>query len=243
MSGALRYQDPELQDLLAANYVAGTLRGPARKRMQTLIQQDPALAKQVRQWEAKLQPLHQATPEVEPKKSTWKQISNAISGATDPLVASLMKRLRFYRYLSGAALSAALLAGVMLWMPATDPVATPTGINYVAVMNNAGEQPTMVVTLVKSGRQMTVDILQKPSIETQQSLQLWAISKEDGSIASLGNVQLEKQIKTTLTKEQWGLIASAESLLLTAENASGAQAPSNQIIAKGLCVKVEGWKS
>ena len=40
MPGPLRYQKPELQDLLAANYVTGTLRGLARTRMETLMQEN-----------------------------------------------------------------------------------------------------------------------------------------------------------------------------------------------------------
>jgi hypothetical protein len=110
-------------------------------------------------------------------------------------------------------------------------------------MSNAGEQPTMVVTLVQSGRQMTLDLLQKPKLEGQQNLKLWAISREDGSVASLGQVELQKQVKTNLTKAQWGLISNAEFLVLTAENSLDASKPSDQVIAKGLCVKIEGWKT
>ena len=43
MSGSLRYQNPELQDRLASNYVAGTLRGPARRRLETLMLDDSAV--------------------------------------------------------------------------------------------------------------------------------------------------------------------------------------------------------
>jgi anti-sigma-K factor RskA len=90
---------------------------------------------------------------------------------------------------------------------------------------------------------LALDVLEKPQLNADQHLQLWAVSREDGSVASLGAVQLEKRVETSLTKEQWGLITNAEYLLVSAETQSGVTAPGSRILAKGLCVKVEGWKS
>ena len=90
---------------------------------------------------------------------------------------------------------------------------------------------------------MALDLLQKPKLEADQRLQLWAVSRDDGSIKSLGAVELEKHFETSLSKEQWGLISTAEYLLVSAEDQIDVQAPGEKIIAKGLCVKVEGWKS
>ena len=241
MPGSLRYQNPELQDLLASGYVTGSLRGPARKRMETLMRRDTRLSTRVRQWENKLQPLHQFTPEVAPKKSTWANIAKAINGATDPLVESLRKKLNFYQYFSGFALTFALVLVVLLGSPFMQK--QPVAINYVAVMNDANAQPTMVVTLTQAGRVLALDMLQKPQIESHQNLQLWAISRVDGSITSLGLIDVEKHIEKSLTKPQWGLIKDAEYLLVSVENVGGSGSPSDRILSKGLCVKVEGWQS
>ncbi len=249
MSEPLRYQNPELQELLASNYVAGTLRGAARRRMETLMRDNSSMTQKVRQWEAKLQPLHEATAPVAPKVATWQSISESINGAAEPLIATLKRRLNLYKYLTAMAMTFALVAGFMLWFPkptptpvATVPVSSAV-INYVAVMNDRDEQPSMVVTLTKEGRVLSLDVLKKPKLEADQKLQLWAVSREDGSIKSLAAVDLDKHVKTSLTKEQWGLISSAEFLLVSAENQVNVQAPGDQIIAKGLCVKLEGWKS
>jgi anti-sigma-K factor RskA len=243
MPRPLRYQNPELQDLLASNYVTGTLRGPARKRMKTLMREDAALQKRVRQWESKLQPLHQVTPEITPKKSTWANIAKAINGAADPLMEKILKRLRFYKYLSATAMTCALVIAVMAWAPMQQE--KPAAINYVAVMKDNQEQPSMVVTLTKEGRVLALDMLEKPTLETNQNLQLWAISKQDGSVNSLGVIDVNKRIEKSLTKPQWGLIKDAEYLIVSVENLGGSVSgtPSGQVISKGLCVKVEGWKS
>ena len=240
MPGPLRYQNPELQDLLAANYVTGTLRGRARQRMERLMRQDDALQQRVRQWEAKLQPLHARTPEHAPKASTWKAIASVIGGTVDPMVVALTKKLRIYRALTAFAFSFALLLGVAFWGPLAPK---PVGINYVAVMKDQQAQPTMVVTLTQAGRVLALDMLAKPQVPDQQALQLWAISKVDGSITSLGTIPVEKHVEKSLTKPQWGLIKDAEYLMVSVEAPGGAAVPSDRVVSKGLCVKVEGWQS
>jgi anti-sigma-K factor RskA len=51
------YARPELADRLAAEYVSGTLRGPARRRFETLLAAHPQLRRTVREWEDRLMPL------------------------------------------------------------------------------------------------------------------------------------------------------------------------------------------
>ena len=241
MPGPLRYQNPELQDLLASNYVTGTLRGAARRRMERLMREDQQLSRRVRQWEGKLQPLHQCTPAIAPKKSTWKRIVRAINGAADPVVISLTRKLTFYKYFSGFALTSVLVMALMLGVPSAKP--ERVNINYVAVMKNNEEQPTMVVTLTKAGRVLTLDMLQKPTLNKHQGLQLWAISKVDGSVASLGVIEVAKHSEKALSKPQWGLITNAAYLMVSVETRGSVAKPSHLVVAKGLCVKVEGWKA
>jgi anti-sigma-K factor RskA len=51
------YGNRELADALAAQYVAGTLRGPARRRFETLMAAHPGLRQAVDAWRARLMPL------------------------------------------------------------------------------------------------------------------------------------------------------------------------------------------
>lgn len=242
MSEPLRYQNPELQDLLASNYVMGTLRGPARKRFESLMSRNESLVQRVRQWQEKMQPLHEVTPEVAPKKATWQKILGSINQVADPMIEKLLSRLRFYKALSTVAFTCALMIAVVAYSPWFAAKPTAAAINYVAVLKNNEATPTMVVTLTKAGRVLRLDMLQKPEVPADRKLQLWAISREDGSTESLGTIGVEKQIETNLSKAQWGLIKNAEYLIVSVEEQDAA-APSALVIAKGLCVKVEGWKS
>ncbi|HBS41489.1 MAG TPA: hypothetical protein DEA26_02325 [Oceanospirillales bacterium] len=249
MSPLSRYQNPELQDQLAAQYVLGTLRGPARRRMQTLMQQIPALQLRVRHWENQLQPLNDSVAELPPAASVWAGIDQAINPAaasdSGSLIESLKQRLNLWRYLTATGFAFALVLGVLLTLQLNQPASNSASgvVNYVAVMKNSDDQPSMVVTLVQEGRQLSLDMLQKPVIADDQVLHLWAISKEDGHIRSLGTIPVEKHIEKTLSKPQWGMISSAEHLIVSVETTAQVLTPGPDIIAKGLCVKVEGWQA
>ncbi|OZG74370.1 hypothetical protein BTA51_04990 [Hahella sp. CCB-MM4] len=247
MPGSLRYEEPELQDRLASSYVVGTMRGKARSRFEKIMGERPDIAKRVRQWEDKMQPLHEATKPLSPQKRTWSRITAAINHTSDQVIEKLLSKLRFYKYLSAAALSIALVIGVVsVSTVITSPaVVSPTGINYVAVLEDTNAQAIMVATLKKTDRLLSFDILKKPQVPDNTTLQLWAVSREDGSTASLGVLELKGHVEKNLTKPEWALIKNAEHLIVSIESAGGSSngLPSTQLVAKGLCVKVQDWQS
>ena len=65
------YSRPELADRLAAAYVAGTLRGPARRRFVSLLRSHPGLRAAVHAWEARLMPLTASLAPVPPPPRVW----------------------------------------------------------------------------------------------------------------------------------------------------------------------------
>src|SRR5436190_1309797 len=67
------YTRPELADRLAAEYVSGLMRGPARRRFMMLLPAHPALRRAVRDWQARLMPLTAAAP-----------VGGATAGAVQP---------------------------------------------------------------------------------------------------------------------------------------------------------------
>ena len=244
MPGSLRYQEPALQDRLASSYVIGTMRGKARSRFETILRNNDDIAKRVRSWEEKLQPIHEVTPQVAPHESTWDRIISTIGNTSDQLIEKLLNKLKFYKYLSAAAFSMALVVAVVSWTTLST-INIPTPINYVAVMQNSSDQAIMVATLKKEGRLLAFDILKKPEVPANATLQLWAVSREDSSVKSLGLIELKGHAEKNLTKPEWGLIQSAEHLIVSIENSGGSTTglPSTQLVAKGLCVKVQDWQS
>src|SRR4051812_3711883 len=74
----MNYDRPELQEKLAAEYVLGTLAGPARRRFVKLMQQHREFRTAVAAWEARLSPLADGLKPIEPPAHVWKRIEARI---------------------------------------------------------------------------------------------------------------------------------------------------------------------
>src|SRR2546423_12261295 len=74
------YSHPELADRLAADYVAGTLRGPARRRFESLLPAHPLLRQAVRDGQTRLMPLTVSLDPQKPPAAVWQGIQARIGG-------------------------------------------------------------------------------------------------------------------------------------------------------------------
>jgi anti-sigma-K factor RskA len=70
------YHSRQAVDELAAQYVLGTLRGPARRRFVAVMAQRPEVAARVQDWEAQLHRLAQRLPEVQPSPALWERLAD-----------------------------------------------------------------------------------------------------------------------------------------------------------------------
>lgn len=77
-STRMRYDDPQLQEVLAGEYVLGALHGRARRRFEQLMDSRPALRERVIWWERKLTPLAESMPEVQPPDTLLKAIKKRL---------------------------------------------------------------------------------------------------------------------------------------------------------------------
>jgi anti-sigma-K factor RskA len=119
----MNYADPELRERLAAEYVLGTLRGPARNRFERLLASDTELAGLVQDWEARVNLLAESAPAVEPPAHVWDRIARQIGPAPVPMRERWFDRwwasLGFWRGATAlaAATAAALAVHVALQPP------------------------------------------------------------------------------------------------------------------------------
>ncbi|HTJ97300.1 MAG TPA: hypothetical protein VL381_07505, partial [Rhodocyclaceae bacterium] len=79
----MNYNKPELLDRLAAEYVLGTLQGPARRRFEKLKATLPATATSVREWEQRTARLADPVPAVAPSPQLWHKIESRLSFAAE----------------------------------------------------------------------------------------------------------------------------------------------------------------
>ena len=99
------YSHRDLADRLAAEYVLGTLRGPARRRFENLLPAHPALREAVAQWQQRLSPLSVTVLEVTPSARVWRNIETRLFGERAP-PPTLWQRLSLWRGLAGGATAA-----------------------------------------------------------------------------------------------------------------------------------------
>ncbi len=242
MSGAMmRYQNLELVEHLAHQYVLGTQSLLVRKRIARLRIQYPQLDERIYFWEQKLSVLHDNTPDLPPTPANWNNIKNRL-GIND--IKSNSKNwlagTRIYQLLSGFSIAAMAVMFVLL-----SPLKNNDPLSYIAVMNDNQQHPQLVAATYGKSRMLQIELLSIPQIPNDMSLELWVTSKTDKQARSLGVLSTNnKLINRQLTEAEWRLIKDSQDLLLTVEEKGGSPMgePMGELIAKGLCIRMAAWQ-
>ena len=175
-SAHLDRTDPELRDRLAAEYALGTLAGPARRRFERWIRDDPELARAVAGWEQRLAALDTETPEQQPPAAVWEGLQERLRAESGARPAAegeagggfrLWNSLPFWRGLAAAAvLLVAVVAGVQ-WGAAPAPPAR------MVVVSDAQSRPLWVISTPEEGRTLRVRTLRDPGMGPERVCPLW----------------------------------------------------------------------
>ena len=163
------YANKPLGDALAAQYVAGTLRGLARRRFETLLPSHPALRVAVADWQARLLPLTAVMVDQAPPAHTWARIEQRLW--PQPAAQPWWRRLDVWRAASGLATVAVVTLGLLLAQPAE--VLPPV----VVVLQSTGADPTVGGSLVASfsgdGSAAVARPLLPVAVKSDRTLELW----------------------------------------------------------------------
>ena len=216
------YSRPELADRLAAEYASGLLRGPARRRFESLLPAHPALRAAVRDWQARLMPLTSDVQPVQPSAAVWQRIEASIHG-TRPAASAARggwwRQLAFWRAFSAVGLVATLSLAVLLISPG--PVQPPIVVVLSAAEPAPGSAPGAVVpasfvaSISADGRSMVTKPLINVSMEANRSLELWSLPPQ-GAPRSLGVIASDKA-----TVVQRGKVLEGTSAFAVTLEASG----------------------
>jgi anti-sigma-K factor RskA len=202
------YSRPDLADRLAAEYVSGLLRGPARRRFENLLPAHASLRSAVRAWQDRLMPLTAVIDPVEPSPQVWNRIEERIHGAAAATATTAprhstgaagaqtgwWRQLAFWRAFSAVAGVATLTLAVMLANPG--PVRPP-----IIVVLSAAQTPgapaggvvpaSFVASITADGSAMVTKPLVNVSMEANRSLELWSLPPS-GAPRSLGVIAADK---------------------------------------------------
>lgn len=191
--------DNESIDQLASEYVLGTLDAQQRLLVQQRLPREPALARAVDEWEARLLPLASLAAPHTPSAALWQRIAasigrNAATLSKQPSrFARWLNSLVFWRGLSAAGLSAAALMAALLVM-------TPTAPQYLVVL--AAPQSQTPGWLVKASTQNMVELvpLMVVPVPDGRTLQFWTKGDDWNAPVSLGLVQPGQSLRVPLDK-------------------------------------------
>ena len=183
------YARQSLADALAAQYVAGTLRGAARRRFETLLSGHPALRTAVADWQARLMPLTAVVVPVAPPERTWAAIENrlwpATAGVSTAQRVPWWHGLGFWRAASGLATVAAVGLGVLLANPPAQ--APPVVVVLQGTEAGGPASSTFVASVSADGRALVARPVMPVALAADRVLELWAVPPQ-GNPRSLGLV-------------------------------------------------------
>jgi anti-sigma-K factor RskA len=220
------YGHPRLVDALASQYVAGTLRGRARKRFEALLAGHPALRAAVHEWQERLMPLTGAVAPEPPPRAVWQRIEHQLWPNTAP--EHWWQRLALWRGVSAFATVAALSLALLLALP--QPAQPPV----VVVLQGTGGASQGVNTFVASvsadGRALVTRPLLPVALEANRVLELWSVPPQ-GAPKSLGLISASGV--TVLQRDR--LLKGAAALAVSLEPPGGSPtgAPTGPVLYAG----------
>lgn len=225
------YARPDRAEALAAEYVAGTLRGRARRRFEALLPGHPALRAEVQRWQARLMPLTGPVAAVEPPPRVWQAIERRLWPAAAPR--PWWQRLGPWRALAASASVSALALLLVLARPT--PAPAPVLVVLQSTGADGGVPATFVASVGGDGRSLVTQAVQPVGLAPGRALELWSVPPQ-GAPRSLGLVRADGS--TVLARERLPatlLQGGTAALAVSIEPAGGSPtgAPTGPIIYAG----------
>jgi anti-sigma-K factor RskA len=224
--------DTDTPDMLAAEYVLGTLASNEREQAQSRIATDPSFAERVRGWEHRLGALQAMVAPVEPPPETWARIEARLDGvepsaamllphpdhaariAAESNVVQLRRRIgRWRRATAGiAAIAAVLLAVVATGLLDPDllpgPLRPKPAGRFVAVLQPNATSPAFILTVDVATRTAAVRRV-AGGPPPGKSYELWLVSDRFPAPRSLGLVGANDFTRPTLAAYDPAVISNA----------------------------------
>ncbi|SOY49142.1 conserved hypothetical protein, COG5343; putative TRANSMEMBRANE PROTEIN [Cupriavidus taiwanensis] len=237
---------PDLLDRIAAQYALGVLRGGARRRLERLAREEPAVRAAIRRWQARLAGVAELQAAAEPVDKVWCGIEErlgwkAVAERSPPAVARppgldagrwwqrLWSAPAFWRgAVAAMALVAVLAIGIGMHL-AQQRDAAPADL--IAVLNDDRAQPAMLVSWDAGSAELVVRRLDHLRLSDRQVLQLWALP-EGGKPQSLGLVGRVPQARLALAQPPTAVPALAVSIE-PAGGSPSADGPTGPVVFKG----------
>ncbi|HEX7606756.1 MAG TPA: anti-sigma factor [Usitatibacter sp.] len=220
---------PDAIKALAPEYVLGTLRGGARRRLEAMLRDNRALAAEVRLWEDALTPIAEGVAPLDPPKRVWSNIESRVASARAAPPASGFWRA--FGLVAGGV--ASVLFAFFAWISVA-PRAEPL---FVAVL--ADTAPRMVVSMHQPDL-LRVTVMKPWGGMENRSLELWVLPKQ-GAPRSLGLVSNVPGDTTLRISPSDPRVQGANALAVSMEPAGGSPTglPTGAVVCSGMIATVK----
>ena len=208
--------DADDRDMLAAEYVLGTLDAAERASVAARLEREPELAHAVRAWEDRLGPLSEAVPEMKPPAAVYDALVARLFGASRgvgapaprDVPADLLRR-RLRRWQAATAGLGLLAASLTAWIGLREVQAPGRdAARFTAVLQRDAGAPAMVLDIDLAARRLTV----RPylaSAPAGRSYELWIIDASLGAPRSLGVLPTGAGTQESLSSYDTAVITDA----------------------------------
>lgn len=220
----MRYDDPLLCDMLAAEYVLGTLRGRARRRFEALMQTRPEWRAAMYWWSDRLNLIGDTALAVNPPRRVWKNIEIRLFGR------KVASHISWWRGMAIASfVSAVLLAMLMVSKPLL-----PT--SNVAVLTDTQTKSAWVLAVqqTKGKNILHAATLAGLSDVPGKSFELWLLPSNNAKPISLGLLPKQGELKWVIS-DQVGEMLIAGNLAVSLEPLGGSPTgqPTGDVLYQG----------
>lgn len=230
---------PQGDDVRAGEYVLGVLDGFERRRVQRRIDDEPAFARLVAEWERRFAPWTLRAGAVEPPARAWLGVRARLGWSADaPDRVRAWNSVGFWRGAAVVALAAGIAAFVVgrigVLPGRVTPIGEPPALGPVTVLAaDDGSTGWLASIDVAHGTMLMVPV-PRPVAADGRVPELWLIPPGQAP-RSLGVVSNEKPLVISVPPALLRQFAVGATLAITLEPAAGIPhaAPSGAIVAKG----------
>jgi anti-sigma-K factor RskA len=225
----MRYDDPQLLDALAREYVLGLLPARSRARFARVLSFSLGARRAVMTWERNLAPLAAAVRPVEPPESAWTGIETALGlrGAPRSRAAGIWPALA-----AALAIVAVLFGG--LYFSQQPSVERP---DYVSVVTDA-TTPVWLLQGFTQTRELRVSTVNPRAAPAGRSFELWMLP-DGGNPVSLGLLPEMGAGQLSLSAAQLGVLMRTMTLAVSVEPLGGSPtgAPTGPVILQAPLIR------
>ena len=206
-------------DALCGEYLLGTLQGPARRRFERALREEPRVALRLSYWRQAVEPRYAPAIAMQPSGQVWRRLERELGLAR--YRAPWHRRLGVWRALTAGAM-AALVAVIALQVLKPLPV-EPTAVT-IALLEGRTETARVTAALTPDRATLHLRASRPVIAGPAQSYELWLIPVEGGtplSLAVLGNLDARVPVAPAHSKR---LVPGAK-LAITVEPPGGSPVP------------------